>query len=196
MYKKIIFFYILLNIFNINIYAKSFNIIATVNNIAITHIDLENEIKILSILNKKEIKTISKNIALNNLIDEIIKKEEIKKEKLIMDDKLIDQYLLTLIKNLNIDVNKIDENLAMLIKTKIVTDNLWNKLIIQKYGWKININMKEIDQKINNLQKQKNILEKNLKENLILEEKNKKLAVFAKYHLSKSKQQSSINLIK
>ena len=47
-----------------------------------------------------------------------------------------------------INKKSIDQNLIFLIKEKIKIDKLWNDLIIKKYGWKISINMKEIDQKL------------------------------------------------
>ena len=196
MLRKIFFFYILFIFFNNYLEAKSFQIIITVDNDPITNIDLENEKKILSILNKKNISDNYKNIALNNLVEESIKKKEIKKENLKIDQTLINEYYLLLIKNLNLDINKIDQNLLLLIKKKIETDKLWNNLILQKYSWKISINMNEIDKKISNDYKQENISKEKIKESLILEEKNKKLAVFSKYHLNMLKKQSLIKYIK
>ena len=194
MYKKIIFFYILLNIFNINIYAKSFNIIATVNNIAITHIDLENEIKILSILNKKDLSDQQINIAFNNLIEEIIKKKEINNESLKIDESLINNHFLQISKNLNLNTINIDQNLILLIKEKIKIDKLWNDLVMKKYGWKISINMNEIDQKLEG--KNKENYSKQIKDKLVLDEKNKKLSVYSRYHLSKLKEESMIKFYK
>ena len=196
MLRKIFFFYILFIFFNSNPEAKSYQIIVTVDNDPITNIDLENEKKILSILNKKNISDNYKNIALNNLVEESIKKKEIKKENLKIDQAIINEYFLLLVKNLNLDVNKIDQNLLLLIKKKIKTDKSWNNLILKKYSWKISINMNEIDKKISNNYKQENILKEKIKESLILEEKNKKLAVFSKYHLIMLKKQSLINYIK
>jgi len=196
MLRKIFFFYILFIFFNSYLEAKSFQIIITVDNDPITNIDLENEKKILTILNKKNISDNYKNIALNNLVEESIKKKEIKKENLKIDQTLINEYYLLLIKNLNLDINKIDQNLLLLIKKKIEIDKLWNNLILQKYNWKISINMNEIDKKISNNYKQESISKEKIKESFILEEKNKKLAVFSKYHLNVLKKQSLIKYIK
>ena len=71
MVKKFFFFYIIINLFNY-LYASPYKIIVTVNNDPITQIDLDYEIKILSILNKRDISKQQINIALNNLIEEII----------------------------------------------------------------------------------------------------------------------------
>ena len=74
MVKKFFFFYIIINLFNY-LYASPYKIIVTVNNDPITQIDLDYEIKILSILNNRSISKQQINIALNNLIEESIKKK-------------------------------------------------------------------------------------------------------------------------
>ena len=87
-----------------------------------------------------------------------------------------------------------DQKLIFLIKEKIKIDKLWNDLIFKKYGWKISINMKEIDQKLK--EKYKESYSNQIKDNLILEEKTKKLGVFSRYHLNKLKEQSLIKFYK
>ena len=193
MVKKFFFFYIIINLFNY-LYATPYKIITTVNNDPITQIDLDYEIKILSILNNRDISKQQLNIALNNLIEESIKKKEIINEKLKINDSLINNHFLQISKNLNLNLNSIDQNLILLIKEKIKIDKLWNDLIIKKYGWKISINMKEIDQKLK--EKYKESYSNQIKDNLILEEKTKKLGVFSRYHLNKLKEQSLIKFYK
>jgi len=187
MVKKIFFFYIIINLFN-SLYANPYKIIVTIDNDPITQIDLDYEIKILSIFNNKDISKQQTNIALNNLIEESIKKKEIVNKKIKIDDGLINNHFLQISKNLNL--NNIDQNLIFLIKEKIKIDKMWNDLIIKKYGWKISINMKEIDQKLK--EKYKENYSNKIKDNLILEEKNKKLGVFSRYHLNKLKKQALI----
>ena len=189
MVKKILFFYIIINLFNY-LYANTYKIIATINNDPITQIDLDYEIKILSIFNNKDISKQQTNIALNNLIEESIKKKEIYNENLTINDSLINNHFLKLSKNLNLNPSYIDKNLIFLIKEKIKIDKLWNDLIVRKYGWKINININEINQKLK-LKYKENYSNK-IKDNLILEEKNKKLGVFSRYHLNKLKKQALI----
>ena len=191
MVKKFFFFYIIINLFNY-LYASPYKIIVTVNNDPITQIDLDYEMKILSILNNRDISKQQVSIALNNLIEESIKKKEIINEKLKIDNSLINNHFLQISKNLNL--NSIDQNLIFLIKDKIKIDKLWNDLIIKKYGWKISINMKEIDQKLK--EKYKESYSNQIKDNLILEEKTKKLGVFSRYHLNKLKEQSLIKFYK
>ena len=193
MIKKIFFFYFIINLFNY-LYANPHKIIVTVNNNPITQIDLDYEMKILSILNNRAISKQQVNIALNNLIEESLKKKEIINEKIKIDDSFIDNHFFQILKNLNLNLNNIDQNLIFLIKEKIKIDKLWNDLIIKKYGWKISINMKEIDQKLK--EKYKENYSNEIKNNLILKEKTKKLGVFSRYHLNKLKEQSLIKFYK
>ena len=193
MLKKFFFFYIFINLLNC-LYANPYKILVTINNDPITQIDLEREIKILSILNNRSISKQQINIALNNLIEESIKKKEIINENIKIDDGLINSHFFQLSKSLNLNLTNIDQNLIFLIKEKIKIDKLWNDLIIKKYGWKISINMKEIDQKLKD--KYKENYSNKTKDNLILEEKNKKLGVFSRYHLNKLKEQSFIKFYK
>ena len=193
MLKKIFFFYIIINLFN-HLNANSYKIIVTINNDPITQVDLDYEIKILSILNNRDISKQQINIALNNLIEEKVKKKEIINEKIEINDSLINDHFLQLSKKLNLNLTSVDENLIFLIKEKIKIDKLWNDLIIKKYGWKISVNMKEIDQKLK--EKYKENYSNEIKDDLIFKEKNKKLGVFSRYHLNKLKEQSLIKFYK
>ena len=193
MIKKFLFFYFIINLFNY-VHANQYKILVTINNDPITQMDLNYEIKILSILNKREISKQQLNIALKNLIEQRIKNREITKNEIKIENILINNQLLKLSKNLNLELNHIDKNLIFLIKEKIKIDYQWNKLIIQKYGWKINVNMKEIDQKLE--EKYKGNYSNEIKDDFILQEKNKKVAVFARYHLNKLKEQSLIKFYK
>ena len=193
MIKKIFIFYLIINFFNC-VNANTYKILVTIDNYPITQIDLDNEIKILSILNKKDLSDQQINIALNNLIEEIIKKKEINNENLIINDSLINSQFLQLSKNLNLNTSYINENLIFLIKEKIKIDKLWNDLIVKKYGWKINININEINQKLKI--KYKENYSNQIKDNFILEEKNKKLSVYSRYHLSKLKEKTMIKFYK
>ena len=193
MIKKIFIFYLIINFFN-SANANSYKILVTIDNYPITQIDLDNEIKILSILNKKDLSDQQINIALNNLIEEIIKKKEINNENLTINNSLINNNFLQLSKNLNLNISYIDKNLIFLIKEKIKIDKLWNDLIVRKYGWKINVNINEINQKLK--LKYKENYSNQIKDNFVLEEKNKKLSVYSRYHLSKLKEQSMIKFYK
>ena len=193
MVKKIFFFYFIINLFNY-LYANPYKIIVTINNDPITKIDLDYEMKILSILNNRDISKQQVNIALNNLIEESIKKKEIINENIKIKESLINNHFFQITKSLNLNISNLDQNLIFLIKEKIKIDKQWNDLIIKKYGWKISVNMKEIDQKLK--EKYKENYSNQIKDNFILEEKNKKLSVFSRYHLSKLKEHSMIKFYK
>ena len=166
--------------------------IAIVNNITITNIDLENEIELIKILNDE--KNFSYNeissAALNNLIDEILKKEEINKNNIYIN-----------LNNLNKDfkdfVNRkknnklINDHFSKILYNKIKIDYEWNALIMREYSNNIDINMDEIDKKISqlNLTKEDTVKEK---EKMINQEKNKKISIYSKFRLNKIKNKSLI----
>jgi hypothetical protein len=73
-------------------------------------------------------------------------------------------------------------------------DYKWNSLINQKYSWKININMSEINEKLKD-RKNENEETKDFlatKENLLVSEKNKKLSIYSTIHLDKIKKMALI----
>ena len=191
MLKRFLFFFIIVTT-NSSIAENKFEIIAIVNDISITRLDLSKELTIIKILNNKQ--SLSQDeiyIGLNNLIEEKIKKIEIEKEKLTIDKKTIDNLYYTLIQNLNLNNSNIDKINSNLIKEKIKIDKLWNELVAKKYSWKININMDEINKKI--LQNKENIKDvEKTKNNLIIQEKNKKLSVYSKFYLNQLKKKTLI----
>lgn len=191
MYKKVIFI-LLFFICNNTIADIEYKILATVNNKPITSLDLKNELEIIKILNKTNLNKIKTNtIALNNLIEENIKINEIKKNNITIDSTQVINLYNTLVKNLNINQEKINKKNIFLLKKKIEIDISWNDLIRKKYSWKISINMNEINKKITDKQETNSnfIYEK---DKLIALEKNKKLQVYSNYHLNLLKKQSFI----
>ena len=178
----IIFFFI----YSINAFGY-FKIIATVDTETITKLDLDNEKLIIKLLNKN-INYNNSSILLNNLIDQKIKSLEIKKENIEINFKSIDKDYEILLQQLKIEKNQLQKNLIPLIKEKIKIEKYWNRIILKKYGWKLNVNMKEIENKVQaNIEKIKDLDQ--FKENLIIQEQNKKLSVFSNYHLNKLKKQ-------
>ena len=164
-----------------------FKIIATVDTETITKLDLDNEKLIVKLLNKN-INYNNSSILLNNLIDQKIRYLEIKKENIEINFKSIDEDYNILLQKLKIEKNQVQKNLIPLIKEKIKIEKYWNRIILKKYGWKLNVNMKEIENKVQaNIEKIKDLDQ--FKENLIIQEQNKKLSVFSNYHLNKLKKQ-------
>ena len=185
MIKKIILI-IFLFFYSINAFGY-FKIIATVDTETITKLDLDNEILIVKLLNKN-INYNNSSILLNNLIDQKIKSLEIKKENIEINFKSIDKDYEILLQQLKIEKNQLKKNLIPLIKEKIKIEKYWNRIILKKYGWKLNVNMKEIENKVRaNIEKIKDLDQ--FKENLIIQEQNKKLSVFSNYYLNKLKKQ-------
>ena len=190
--KKIFVFFFFL-IITINLYAKdSIITLVTVNNEIITNLDLEHEIKIIKLINNNtEIK--NKNLqktALINLIEEKIKDQELKKNKLQINDITIDNYFKIFVKNNNLNEEKIDNLYKKLIKKKIEINLKWQKLINNKFSWRVNININEIEQK---LKKNENLENLNkLREEMITNEKNKKINVYSNFYLEEIKRKSLI----
>ena len=135
-------------------------IIHNIQNEIITNIDIKNEFKYLIALNnslqkldKEKIYSISNE----SIIREKIKKIEILKN--FKEIKINEDYSSILIKNIysRLNLNSLNEFEKYLkdysltindIKTKTTIDALWNELIIQKYGAKININKSKIEEEI------------------------------------------------
>jgi len=185
-------FFIILFFFNKELLSNEYKIIATIDNRIITEIDIINEIELLKIINNKNLPNI-KSIALNNLITEEIKKKEINKSKITVDNKIINNYFISFIEKLkknNLEIKKIHK--SMIIE-KIKIDLSWNKLISKEYAWKVNVNINEINEKVRAMYGE--ISEENFnkyKEDMINKEQNKKLQVYSKYHLNKIKQSTLI----
>ncbi len=160
--KKIIFCFITLFFFSTFIVSDEIIIISKVNDEIITNIDLEKQIKYLFLINKK-FQNLSKSelliLSKESLIKEIIKKKEIDqfiniKKISDLEDKLIkDNYT-------NLGFNNKFEYLEFLskedmqidtIKRKLVTEQLWNTLIYEKFKGKVKIDENEIKERIRSL---------------------------------------------
>ena len=191
--KKIILFLILIFLSKISAADNKLLTIVQVNNQTITNLDVNDEIKIVKILYKDQIS--SENlykIAINNLIIKIIKEEEIKKNNVTVNEKLINEKYQDILNQIKKN-NSINNSIETKIYNKIKTDLEWVSLIKMKYSWRIDINMDEINEKIkddksNNLQKDK--------DKLIIIEKNKKIEMYAQSYLENLKKNSLIKYFK
>ena len=198
MKKIFLFIFIIFFSFAVNSNEKIVTL-ATVNNISITNIDLKDEMLIIKTLNNfKEIdqKTLQQS-AFQGLLDQAIKEIEIRDNKIEIKDKIENQALINLKKKLN-DSGIKSKRIYNKIKKKAQVDYAWNILISKKYGWKLNVNINEIEQKLirlgfvdsNNLE---TIKEKN---KLIAQEKNKKFNFYSRTHLEQTKRELLIKIIK
>ena len=168
--------------------------VVVVNNVTISNVDLEKEIELIKILNNEKNLSNSdvKNAAINNLIDEILKKEEINKNNIYIN-----------LNNLNKDYknfieskknNKLQNDyFRKILYNKIKIDYEWNALIMKDYGNNIDINMDEVEKKISqlNLPKELAVIEK---EKMINQEKNKKISIYSRFRLNKIKNKSLIKI--
>ena len=169
---------------------------AKVNNIGISNFDVVEEIEIIKILsnNFTQIDQNISKIAMQNLIEDALKKQEIEESNIAIESSDYTKNFETLILNIQKTNILITDNLKNKIFKKIKLNSEWNQLINQKYRWNVNVNINEIEDRLKDT---KNIPTdgkelQELKNKLINIEKNKKLEVFSKIHLSKIKKQSLI----
>ena len=141
-------------------YSIETKIIHNIQNEIITNIDIKNEFKYLVAFNNG-LKELNKerifNISNESAIRETIKKIEILNN--FKEIKINEDYSNALLKNIYLRINlkslnefeKYLKNYGLTInniKTKTTIDALWNELIVQKYGAKININENKIEEEI------------------------------------------------
>ena len=169
MIKKIYVFILLSMLASTDVIAKNtIFIVANINGNIITNLDIEKEVSYLKILNPQLRRLDDKktsNIAKNSLINEVIKKSEVKKF-FILDKKLktIDNMYKDLYISLGFSNNTEFENILLQnnsytnleIVEKMKVEFFWNRIIIDKYSSQIKINEKELIQKVQNINKYKN----------------------------------------
>ena len=196
--KKILVYIFLLLISNAHSEdTKKITLLAKVNNFGISNIDLLEEIQIMKNLNtnlNNTDKQILEKIAIQNLIDEVLKRQEIDENDIQLSDSTFSKEYAQLIASIEKTGVIIDANIKKKIFLKVKLNNEWNQLINQKYRWNVNVNINEIEDRLKDTKNiptdEKELQE--LKNKLINIEKNKKLEVFSKIHLSKIKKQSLI----
>jgi hypothetical protein len=205
MIKKKIFFFLLLVFIGINSEAKQIinNILISIDNSIITDTDINKEINFLKFLEKDQIENkneILKQIAVQNLIDRKIKDKEsdfykIKISEKELEDKFYNYLESIKIKNEELDSfyskNEIEKDyLRKIINTEIK----WSKLINQLYENKLNVNLTEIERKLEGQSITNENFDK-LKKQLIISEKNLLLNKYASIHLEKSKKKYLIKFL-
>lgn len=135
--------------------AISNKIIVKVGDEIITQFELENKINTTLTLTNQEINQENinriKNQSLKTLIDLKLKKEELKKFKLNVNQLAINDHLLKVSKSLSLDVNELKDffnfnkiNYEYYIK-ELEIEFLWRKLIFELYASKMDIDDSEIE---------------------------------------------------
>ena len=169
MIKNIKLFFILILINFTEVLAKdNLFIVAKINDVIMTNYDIEKEASYLKLLNpnlsqlnKTKISTIAKN----SLINEIVKKNELKKFfKFDNELEIFDQILKDFYSNLKFENEKQFEEFLKKqksysineIRDKLITEFYWNRLIFQRFNKEIKINKQQLKQKIENSNKYKN----------------------------------------
>ena len=203
MKKKVSIFFFIVFFFlfqNKQVFAQIDNaIIISVGDYPITRLDLFNEVKLIAILsntvinenNKQQIKS----LAVKSLIKRNIKEGEIKRRNI---NKFNQKQLASLIENtskkLGFDQKGLEEvlkrnNLSFnkLIK-RFETDLKWNYMIFEIYKNKISLNTTEIENelqaRIENLENLNDEKIDLIKEQIVNEEKEKKLKMFSNLHFT------------
>jgi hypothetical protein len=191
--KKILLIFII----NFLIYSTDSNAkqkiltVAMVNNSLITDIDIKNEIFLTKVLNPNIEELYLKSASLQNLIDQIIKNQEIEKNNIQVPEKhiknLYNNFLIKLNKN---DLpNVIKKNIYL----KIETEESWAQLIRIKFSWSAYVNINEIEKNISSLNKNSEE-EYLIKDKMIKIEKNKKMNTNSKNYLNQLKEEALIKI--
>jgi parvulin-like peptidyl-prolyl isomerase len=171
------FFIILLTLFfDSFVVAKNTKILVKIESEIITNFDVQNKIISSLILAKKQINQENinnfKKASLENLIQNRLKKIELKKYNIKKDDEQINLYLNSISSNNIEKMKNIFKDYDLDFKEftdQIDVEFRWRKFIYQIYKKKINIKPEDVDREISDkLKKQKNIVEYNLSEIEIL----------------------------
>ena len=198
----IIFFIIVFFLLQNKIVHSQINnkIIISVGNYPITTIDLLKEIKLIAILSGTDINQNNREqikwLAVKSLIKRNIKESEIKRRNIYKYNK---KQLNGLILNTSTKLGVDQEGLKQILErnnlsykeliNRFETDLKWNYMIFQIYKNKISLNTAEIENKIqvrmeslkdNSSQNEINLI----KEQIINQEKEKKLKMFSNMHFS------------
>lgn len=191
-FNKDFFLIILFLLFHTIGHSLEVKTIAFVNNKIITNVDLENEVFLNNLINQDQRinMNLKKKIALDTLIEKILKQEEISKSQIAINENEIKKIYSIFLKNINIHNKNINKIYLDLLYEKFKIDFEWNKIITLKYRNIININTQEIENLLN-----KNLESKISKEELIKREQNRKIMVYEKLHLIKLKKKSYIKIL-
>ncbi len=148
MKKYFILFFIIFSLSTASA-VESFKTIARVNNQVITQYDLDSYSKIIQ-LRFKNISGLNSDMRqeiLNGLIEEVLKEQAVKNEKIQFDEEEFKYFLDSNMEKDNI--NKNTKNVNIELYTKIMKNNfLWNKLIDAKIRSRISVSNSEINDSI------------------------------------------------
>ena len=205
MNKKVIYFLILIELILFRVEAKQLtnNVIVSIDNSIITELDFNKEINFLKFINKEQANNTSeilKKEIINILIDRKIKDIETNYYKIDVTEKEIENSLYNYLESIKINIetlnsfynkNEIENDY---LKSVIKIDLKWSKLIKQMYVGRLNVNLTEVNNQLEQELKNTEDNEK-FKNQLITIEQNKLLNKFAATHLEKSKKKYLIKFL-
>jgi hypothetical protein len=177
------------------------NVIVSIDNLIITDLDINKEIKFLKFINKDQVTSSSetfKKEIVNSLIDRKIKDIETNSFKIEVSEKEIENNLYSYLERMKINneilnsfynQNEIEKDY---LKNIIKIDMKWSKLIRQMYESRLNVNLTEVNRE---LEKKDAEDDEKLKRQLIITEQNKLLNKFSATHLEKSKKKYLIKFL-
>ena len=177
------------------------NVIVSIDNLIITDLDINKEIKFLKFINKDQATGSSepfKKEIINSLIDRKIKDIETNSFKIEVSEKEIENNLYSYLERMKINneilnsfynQNEIEKDY---LKNIIKIDMKWSKLIRQMYESRLNVNLTEVNRE---LEKKDAEDDEKLKKQLIITEQNKLLNKFSATHLEKSKKKYLIKFL-
>jgi len=205
MNRKFIFFLILIQLSLFRVEAKQLtnNVLVSIDNSIITELDVNKEINFLKFINKEQANNTSeilKKEIINILIDRKIKDIETNYYKIDVTEKEIENSLYNYLESIKINIetlnsfynkNEIEKDY---LKNVIKIDLKWSKLIRQMYVGRLNVNLTEVNNQLEQELKNTEDNEK-FKNQLITIEQNKLLNKFAATHLEKSKKKYLIKFL-
>jgi len=200
-YFSLIIFFILIN----NSEARDFtnNVLAAIDNVIITEVDLNKEINFVKFITKSNNHTdidYLRSESLRNLIDRKIKIIETSNFNIDVPPKEIEINLYNYLNNQKItseELNIFFKNYEIeddYLKNIIITDIKWSKLIMNLYINRININLTEINKDLSK-ESQSSVDNEKLKTELVTSERNMLLNKFSSSHLEKSKKKYLIKIL-
>ena len=216
--KKIIYLIITFTLLTSSLYGEiKDGLFATVGNKAITESDIIKEIKIILILSDQpysvEKREMLQSVAVRESVKRNIKKIEIEKyNNLSYNEMDLSRELIAIAEQANTDIQTLKIKFAQNgidfsnVVENIKIELLWNSLIFNLYKNRLNINLSEVDEQLENLNKNKDINEYLISE-IIIEPVSKdkldfeikkikeeiKVQGFEKVAMEKSISDSSIN---
>ena len=205
MNKKLIYFliFIVFTLFRVDAKQLTNNVVVSIDNSIITELDVNKEINFLKFINKdlniNNLEILKKEVT-NTLIERRIKDIETTFFKIEVSEKEIENNLYDYLERIKINNEILDtfykknEIEKDYLKNLIKIDLKWTKLIRQMYESRLNVNLTEVNNQLD--QDSKNVDDnQKLKKKLIIIEQNKILNKFAVTHLEKSKKKYLIKFL-